>query len=105
MSQAHDLETLRGLLDEVRQVYTAEDDLPDNLIPRIDEALAAVSAAEAGAALRPEWEAANATAALQALRNVRIFVASKYRHEPWAADLFRFCAEGGATSSPLRGAV
>lgn len=36
MGSAH----LRDLLDEVRSHYTRDDDLPDNLLPRIDAALA-----------------------------------------------------------------
>lgn len=30
---------LRGLLDEVRSHFTRDDDLPDDLLPRIDAAL------------------------------------------------------------------
>lgn len=32
---------LRGLLEEVRSIFTRDDDLPDDLLPRIDAALAA----------------------------------------------------------------
>ena len=37
---------LRGLLEEVRSICTRDDDLPDNLLPRIDAALAQPPAAD-----------------------------------------------------------
>jgi hypothetical protein len=47
-------EALAALLDEVRQCFTRDDDLPGNLLHRIDEALAAQPQAEpAGAAEAP----------------------------------------------------
>lgn len=44
------------------------------------------------------------TAELQALENCRLY-AARHRKEDWAATILRFCAEGGATGSPLREAA
>jgi hypothetical protein len=37
-----------------------------------------------------------------ALENCRL-LAARHRHEDWARGILRFCTEGGATGSPLRG--
>ncbi|OGU21769.1 MAG: hypothetical protein A2580_18140 [Hydrogenophilales bacterium RIFOXYD1_FULL_62_11] len=37
---AEQLKASNALLEEVRQVYTHDDDMPDRLLPRIDEHLA-----------------------------------------------------------------
>jgi hypothetical protein len=50
-------EALAALLDEVRQCFTRDDDLPGNLLHRIDEALAAQPQAEPVALL---WQVMNA---------------------------------------------
>lgn len=44
------------------------------------------------------------TAELQALENCRLY-AARHRKEDWAATILRFCADGGATGSPLREAA
>lgn len=36
-----EIEALQVLLDEVRSLFTRDDDMPDDLLPRIDAALAA----------------------------------------------------------------
>lgn len=38
---------------------------------------------------------------IPALENCRLF-AARHRKEEWAQTILRFCAEGGATGSPLR---
>lgn len=43
------------------------------------------------------------TLAMQALENCRLF-AARHRKEEWSTTIRRFCAEGGATGSPLRDA-
>lgn len=44
-SDAPTLDNLADLLREVRGNYTRDDDLPDNLLPRIDQALDALDRA------------------------------------------------------------
>lgn len=44
------------------------------------------------------------TVVLQALENCRLY-AARHRKEEWSAVIRRFCAEGGATGSPLREAA
>lgn len=44
------------------------------------------------------------TVVLQALENCRLY-AARHRKEDWAATILRFCADGGATGSPLREAA
>lgn len=41
---------LAGLLNEVRENFTRDDDLPNDLLPRIDEALKGVDAGESALA-------------------------------------------------------
>lgn len=47
------VERLVALLDEVRQQFSRDDDLPDGLLPRIDEALAQIGVDEASPANAP----------------------------------------------------
>ena len=42
-ARVDEIALLRGLLNEVRAAFTRDDDLPDNLLPRIDEALDATA--------------------------------------------------------------
>ena len=55
--RAREVELLRGLLEAVSQCFTRDDALPDNLLVRIDEALASTGTADGSRVETPDQSA------------------------------------------------